>query len=55
MYRYLKDIGNIDHVGEWKFKRLSDEVIKPLTLSVFSTLSYYGTKPKVQLDGCYLK
>ena len=47
MHRYLKDIGNIDHVGEWKFKRLSDEVIKPLTLSVFPTLSYYGTKPKV--------
>ena len=28
MYRYLKKIGNIDHISEWKSKGLSDGIIK---------------------------
>ena len=50
MYRYFKKIGNSDYITSWKSKELSNETIKPSTLSNNSlapTLSYYGTKTRI--------
>ena len=31
MSQYFKNIGNADHISEWRSSRLSDEIIKPPT------------------------
>ena len=33
MYRYFKKIGNTNRISSWKFKGMSDEIIKPPTTS----------------------
>ena len=58
MYRYFKNIGNNDYISSWKYKGLSDEIIKPSTISDNSlspTLSYIGNKTRVKFDGDCLK
>ena len=58
MYRYFKNIGNTDYISSWKYKGLSDEIIKPSTISDNSlspTLSYIGNKTRVKFDGDCLK
>ena len=58
MCRYLKKIGDTDYILEWKFKRLSDEIIKPPTTSDKSlapALSYIGNKTRVKFVGSCLK
>ena len=54
MYRYFKKIGNTDQISAWKSKGLSDESIKPPTISNNSltpSLSYIGTKTRVKFVG----
>ena len=48
MYKYFKKIGNTDHISSWKSKGLSNEIIKPLVLSLAPVLSYFGTKTRVK-------
>ena len=52
MYRYFKMITNSDYISSWKYKRLSDESIKPPTTfdnnSLTPALSYYVTKTIVK-------
>ena len=58
MYRYFKRTGNTDHVLSWKFKGLSEEIIKPPATSdniLAPALSYIGNKPRVKFDGICLK
>ena len=58
MYRYFKNIGNTDYISSWKYKGLSDEIIKPSTISNNSLspmLSYIGNKTRVKFDGDCLK
>ena len=38
MYIYFRQIGNNDHISEWKSKGLSDEIIKSPTTSNKSLL-----------------
>ena len=33
MYKYFKKIGDTDYISEWKYKGLSDEIIKSPTTS----------------------
>ena len=50
---YLKRIGNIDHILEWKSKILSDESINPPTTfnnSLAPSLNYFGPKTIVKFD-----
>ena len=47
-----------DYISSWKYKGLSDEIIKPSTISDNSlppTLSYIGNKTRVKFDGDCLK
>ena len=58
MYKYFKKIGNTDHISSWKYKGLSNEIIKPPTTSnnsLASKLSYFGTKARVKFNGSCLK
>ena len=58
MYRYFKRIGNTDHISEWKFKGLSDEIIKLPAISGNSlapALSYFGNKTRLKFAGNCLK
>ena len=50
-------IGNSDYVLSWKCKRLSAEIITPLTPNNFLNplLNYLGTKKKVRFGGSCLK
>ena len=52
MYKYLKKIGNTDHILERKSKGLSGKVIKPPSTSNSSfvpKLSYVGNKKKSKI------
>ena len=44
MYKYLKKVSNTDNISEWKYKRLSHEVIKPPDNSLAPTLGYHNKK-----------
>ena len=58
MQRYFKKIGNIEHIFASKFKRLSDEIIKPHAISGNSLapgLNYVGNEVRVNLAGSCLK
>ena len=47
MYRYFKKIGTTDRISKRKSKGLSDEIIKPPTISdngLVPALSYFGTE-----------
>ena len=57
MYRFLKKIGNTDHISEWKSKGLSNESINPTTSdkNLAQTLGYFGNKTRVKFDGSCLK
>ena len=54
MHRWFKKIGNTDYISSWKFKGLSDEIIKPPTTSdnsLASSLSCMGNKTGIKFDG----
>ena len=56
MNNYFKKVSNTDHISEWKYKGLSDKVIKTLTTtdnSLALALSYVGNK--IEFDGTCLK
>ena len=56
--KYFKVIADTDYFSSWKSKRLSTETIKPPSTSDNSltlSLSYYGTKPRVQFTESCLK
>ena len=56
--RYFEVITNSNYVSSWKTKGLSAKTIKPPATSDNSltpTLSYYGTKTRVKLNGSCLK
>ena len=58
MYRNFKKMSNIDHILEWKSKRLSDESIKyPSASNNFldPSLYYFSTKTRVKFIGIWLK
>ena len=58
MYRYLKKIGNTNHISEWKSKGLSDEITKPPSTtknSLAPALSHIGTKTRVKFYRSCLK
>ena len=50
MNKYFNKMGD-GYVSEWKFKGLSNEVIKP----AITTGTYFGTKERVNFNGIYLK
>ena len=56
MYRYFKKIANTERNSSWKSKGLSDEIIKPPTISDNSLApDYIGNKKIVKFDGGCLK
>ena len=58
MYIYFRQIGNNDHISEWKSKGLSDEIIKSPTTSnnkLTAGFSYFDTKTRVKFSGSCLK
>ena len=58
MYRYFKKIGSTDHISKWRFKGLSDKVIKPpaiLDNSFTPALNHVCNKKRVKFDGICLK
>ena len=58
MYRYFKRIINIDHISSWKYKGLSDEIIKSPSAPnniLDPSLDYFGTKTRAKFDGSCLK
>ena len=55
MYEYLKTIGNTDNISSWKFKGLSNEVIKPPDNRLVPELIHSGKKMYVKFNGSCLK
>ena len=58
MYKYLKKIGNTDHILEWKSEGSSDEIIKASDISnngLVQKSSYVGNKTRVKCHGSCLK
>ena len=58
MYRYFEKISNTDYISSWKSKGISDQIIKPPTISDNSPapeLNFYGTKTRVRFTGSCLK
>ena len=58
MYKYLKKIGNINHISSWESKGLSDEINKPPTTpnnSLAATLKYSGRRILVKFNESCLK
>ena len=56
--KYFELIANTDYVSPWKSKGLSDETIKPFSMSDNSLtpgISYYDTKMRVKFTGSSLK
>ena len=50
---YFQKIANSNHISAWKSKGLSDESIKPLTVSnnsLAAAIYYINTKPRVKFD-----
>ena len=61
MYRYFKrtaGVGSGNHIYFWKSRGLSDEKLNSITASNYKItpeLSFYGTKTRVEFNGCCLK
>ena len=56
--RYFKIITNAKYISLWQSKRLSDDTIKPPTVSDYKLnpkLNYFGTKTRLEFRGICLK
>ena len=54
-HKYFTKISSTESISSWKFKGLSDEIIKPPNNSLASTVKYTGKSMYVKFSGSCLK